>query len=86
MAFQVIDAVGLVLARALQGAGDVVFVMAAECVVAWATAIPIAFLGAHLLPDTPLVGVWCGWAAYTIGWALAMGGRFRGERWTKIRV
>lgn len=87
LAFQVVDSIGIVLSRALQGAGDVLYVMYAEFVIAWGTCLPVAWFGAQWLAATdPLLGVWFGWAAYTTGWALAMGWRWRSRRWQGIRV
>jgi len=87
LGFQVVDAVGIVLARALNGAGAVMYVMWTEFVVAWAVCIPATYLGVHLLNDSdPLLGAWWGWAAYCTAWAAAMLWRWRGGTWKGIKV
>ena len=87
LGFQVVDAVGIVLARALNGAGAVMYVMWAEFVVAWAVCIPATYLGVHLLNDSdPLLGAWWGWAVYCTAWAAAMLWRWRGGTWKGIKV
>jgi len=87
LGFQVIDACGIILARALNGAGEVVYVMYAEIAVAWLICIPATLLGTHLMRDSdPLLGAWWGWAAYCASWALAMVWRWRQGRWRDIVI
>lgn len=87
LAFQVIDAIGIILSRALNGAGEVMYVMYAEFAVAWIVCIPATLLGVNLLGDSdPLLGAWWGWGAYCAAWAVAMTWRWRTGSWTRIQV
>jgi putative MATE family efflux protein len=87
LAFQVVDAMGIILARALNGAGAVMYVMWAEFVVAWLVCIPATYLGVALLADkNPLLGAWTGWASYCTAWAAAMLWRWRSGAWKHITV
>jgi len=85
--FQIVDSIGIILGRALQGAGDVLYVMYAELLTAWGACLPVAWLGgAWLQGSEPLLGVWLGWVAYSLCWAGAMTFRWRGTRWRGIEV
>ena len=86
LAFQVVDAVGIILSRALNGAGEVMYVMYAEFAVAWLICIPATFLGVYLLSDDPLLGAWWGWGAYCAAWAVAMAWRWRRGSWSEIEI
>ncbi|MAB89271.1 MAG: hypothetical protein CMJ90_07425 [Planctomycetes bacterium] len=87
LAFQVIDAVGIILSRALNGAGEVMYVMYAEFAVAWGICIPATLLGVHFLgKDDPLWGAWWGWGAYCTAWAIAMAWRWRRGSWSQIEI
>lgn len=87
LAFQVVDAIGIILSRALNGAGEVMYVMYAEFAVAWLICIPATLLGVHLLADEdPLLGAWWGWGAYCTAWAIAMAWRWRRGSWSQIEI
>lgn len=85
LAFQVVDAAGIILARALTGAGEVLYVMWAEFGVAWIICIPATVVGVHVVDD-PLLGAWWGWGAYCAAWAAAMAWRWRSGKWREIEV
>jgi len=85
LTFQIVDAAGIILARGLTGAGEVMYVMWAEFGVAWIICIPATLLGVHLVSD-PLLGAWWGWGAYCTAWAAAMACRWRGGKWRHLDV
>lgn len=87
LVFQIIDSVGIILSRALNGAGEVLYVMYAEIGIAWIVCIPATLLGAWALADSaPLMGAWWGWGAYCVAWAGAMAWRWRRGSWRSIQV
>ena len=84
---QIMDAAGIILSKALVGAGQVFFVMFAEILVSWAVCIPFALLFLEIFRDTnPLFGAWCGWAGYILAWFLLMLFRWRRGSWRTTRV
>jgi MATE family multidrug resistance protein len=82
MLVQLLDATGIVLSRALTGAGEVGFVARTEVLVAAGATVPGTLLGLALLRERdPLLGAWLGWGLYVLAWWLAMLLRWRSGRW-----
>lgn len=87
MLFQLPDAVGIVYARALTGAGDVRFVAFMEIVCAWLLCLPATWLLVRgSSADNALFNAWIGWAVYCGAWMLAMLLRWNQGRWKHLRV
>jgi putative MATE family efflux protein len=77
--------VGVVLSQALYGAGANTYVMVAEGFLHLGVLVPLSWLlGPHL--GFGIDGVWTASALYTLGLALAMGGKFFGQGWRRIRL
>ena len=83
--FQVVDTVGIILARSLSAAGSVVFVMLAEILTSFGVMLPIAAVMTHYYPDQ-LGIVWLAWAAYMCTWCGTMTLRFRSGHWKSIEL
>ena len=81
----VLIAFGMILAQALFGAGNTLFVMVAEMVLHFCCLIPIAYLlGIHW--DLGLVGVWGAALLYMLLLATVMGWKFRQGGWKHITI
>ncbi len=82
---QGIDAVGIIYARSLHGAGDTIYVLIAELVTGWGIFVPLAVVLALVL-KAPITIVWLAYVGYMISFALASWLRFRSGRWKGISV
>lgn len=83
--YQVLDAVGIVLAGALNGAGDTRFTMLARSILAWGMFIPLVWLLIFPLQ----MGIWGAWLAaliYLGGLAILYFFRFRAGHWKTIEL
>lgn len=83
--FQLIDAVGIVAAGSLRGAGDTRWPFAVQATLAWALRLPIVYLCAVVLGG----GVFGAWAAELVhigALSLAFALRFKGGRWRSIAI
>lgn len=81
--YQIFDAVGIVLAGALNGAGDTTYTMWARTLLAWGLFIPLTWLIIFPLQG----GIWGAWLAalaYLGGLGLIYFWRFRGGKWKAI--
>jgi MATE family multidrug resistance protein len=83
--YQVFDALGIVLAGALNGAGDTTFTMAARSIMAWGMFIPLVWLLIYHF-DAGLAGAWSGALLYLGGLAFVYLIRFRSGRWKTIEL
>jgi MATE family multidrug resistance protein len=83
--YQVLDAVGIVLAGALNGAGDTRFTMLARSLLAWGVFIPLVWLLIFPL-ETGIWGAWLGALIYLGGLAALYFFRFRSGRWKSIEL
>ncbi|MCB0128146.1 MAG: MATE family efflux transporter, partial [Caldilineaceae bacterium] len=81
--YQIFDAVGIVLAGALNGAGDTTFTMLARTILAWGLFIPLVWVMIFPLQG----GIWGAWLAalaYLGGLGLLYFWRFRSGKWKAI--
>jgi MATE family multidrug resistance protein len=83
--YQIFDAVGIVLAGALNGAGDTTFTMLARSVMAWGLFIPLAWVLIFRF-DLGLFGGWAAALVYLGGLAVVYLVRFRTGRWKRIEL
>lgn len=83
--YQVFDAVGIVLAGALNGAGDTRFTMIARLLFAWGFFIPLVWLLIFPL-NRGIWGAWLGALIYLAGLALIYFIRFRLGHWRRIQL
>jgi MATE family multidrug resistance protein len=84
-AFQLIDGVGIVLSRTLQGAGSTVYVMISEMIVVWIFFIPFTYAAIHMM-NGGIVFAWWGLFLYIVLFAAAMVLKFREGGWRRIRI
>lgn len=82
--FILFDAVGIIFADALRGAGDTRFQMIVGSALAWLLFVPGVWYLVHSSAGLP--AVW-GWAVfYVVALALVFGLRFNAGRWRKIDI
>jgi len=81
--YQIFDAIGIVFAGALNGAGDTTFTMWARTILAWGLFIPLVWVVIFPLQG----GIWGAWLAalaYLGGIGLLYFWRFRSGKWKTI--
>ena len=83
--YQVFDALGIVLAGALNGAGDTRFTMWARAIMAWGMFLPLVWLLAFQL-DLGIWGAWVGAFIYLGGLGVVYFFRFRRGHWQRIQI
>jgi len=79
------DAVGLVFAGCLFGAGDTRFIMWTILLTAWGLFIPAAYI-LGILFNLGIVGAWAGLALYIAVFGIITAIRFSGKRWETINI
>jgi MATE family multidrug resistance protein len=84
-AFQVADALGVLSAGALRGAGDTRWPFVVQTALAWGLFLPAAYLGGFVL-DGGLTGAWLGGVVYVAILGLALRARFRFGAWKRVRI
>lgn len=84
-AFQLIDGVGIVLSRILQGTGNTFYVMMSEMFAVWIIFIPFSFAAVRLLGGN-LVLAWWGLYLYVTVFAAAMFIKFFRGGWKQVRI
>lgn len=84
-AFQLIDGVGIVLSRTLQGAGSTMYVMICEMLCIWLVMIPFSYI-AVVRYGGDMTIAWIGLYLYMIVFSLMMAWKFREGGWKKIRI
>ncbi len=84
-AFQLIDGVGIVLSRTLQGAGSTMYVMICEMICIWIVMIPFSWLAVEHYGGNMTIA-WIGLYLYMIVFSLMMTWKFREGGWKKIRI
>lgn len=83
--YQVFEALGIVLAGALNGAGDTTFTMTARSIMAWGLFIPLVWLLIYRF-DAGLGGAWAGALVYLGGLSAVYFLRFRSGRWKTLEL
>ncbi len=83
--YQIFDAVGIVLAGALNGAGDTRFTMLTRLLFAWGVFIPLVWILIFPL-DAGIWGAWFGALVYLGGLAVIYLIRFRSGHWKTIEL
>jgi putative MATE family efflux protein len=78
-------AFGIILGRALNGAGDSLAPMVITAVSLWGIQFPAALLLARAV-DPPTLGIWLAIAAGNVAHALLIAGRFHHGAWTRREV
>ena len=84
-AFQLIDGVGIVLSRILQGTGNTFYVMMSEMFTVWIIFIPFTFAAVRIL-DGNLVLAWWGLYLYVTVFAAAMFVKFFRGGWKHVEI
>ena len=84
-AFQLIDGIGIVLSRTLQGAGSTMYVMFCEMICIWIVMIPFSWLAVERYGGN-LAVTWLGLYLYMIVFSLMMVWKFREGGWKKVRI
>ena len=82
--FQLVDAVGIVAAGALRGAGDTRWPFVMQATLAWALRLPLVYLFAVVL-DGGVFGAWAGELVHVGALGVALALRFRSGQWRTIR-
>jgi len=83
--YQIFDAMGIVLAGALNGAGDTRFTMVVRAVMAWGMFIPLVWLLAFHW-ETGIWGAWVAAFIYLGGVGFVYFIRFRKGHWKEIQI
>ena len=84
-AFQLIDGVGIVLSRTMQGAGSTFYVMISEMVVVWIFFIPFTYAAINIM-NGGIVLAWWGLFIYIVLFAAAMVFKFHEGGWKRINI
>jgi len=83
--YQVFNAVGIVMAGALNGAGDTTFTMVARSLLAWGLFIPLVWVLIFPL-ETGIWGAWLGALIYLLVLSVVYFVRFRSGYWKTIEL
>lgn len=83
--YQIFDGIGIVMAGALNGAGDTRFTMWARALMAWGMFLPLSWLVIFRF-DGGISGAWSAALFYLASISLVLILRFRGGRWKMIKV
>jgi MATE family multidrug resistance protein len=83
--FQVIDAIGIIAAGSLRGAGDTRWPFAVQATLAWALRLPLVYVFAIALQGG-VFGAWVGELVFVFVLGLAFVLRFRAGHWRTMRI
>jgi len=83
--FQIVDAVGILIAGALRGAGDTRWPFVVQASLAWLLRLPVVY-GLAVFLEGGLLGAWIGELLYLVVLAAALFHRFRSGAWRLVRV
>lgn len=83
--FQIFDACRVILSHALQGAGNVLWVMLAETSINWFLLVPLAYIFGNYM-ELGLMGAYISLVIYMIILSLVMGWKFKQGKWKKTKV
>jgi MATE family multidrug resistance protein len=81
--YQIFDAIGIVLAGALNGAGDTTFTMVARSILAWGFFLPVVWVMIYIW-QSGIWGAWLGALIYLFTLGALYFWRFRSGRWKGI--
>lgn len=84
-AFQLLDGVGIVLSRTLQGVGSTLYVMVSEMICIWCLLIPYTYIAVEILGGG-IVSAWWGLFIYIAAFSAAMAWKFREGGWKRVRI
>ena len=84
-AFQLVDGVGIVLSRILQGTGNTTYVMMSEMFTVWIIFIPFTYAAVRLL-EGDLLLTWWGLYLYVTIFAAAMFVKFLRGSWKQVEI
>ena len=84
-AFQLLDGVGIVLSRTLQGVGSTLYVMVSEMICIWCILIPYTYFAIEVL-NGGIVSAWWGLFIYIAAFSAAMTWKFREGGWMHVRI
>jgi MATE family multidrug resistance protein len=84
--FQVFDAVGIVFASALRGAGDTFWPGVLTVVLSWTLIVGGGWALVRYAPGLGALGPWIGASAYIVALGVLLGLRWRRGAWRSIRV
>lgn len=83
--YQIFDALGIVLAGALNGAGDAQFTLWTRTVLAWGGFLPLVWVILFIF-DGNIGSAWAGALVYLVGLTVVYFWRFRSGRWKTIEL
>lgn len=84
-AFQLFDALQIVIGGALRGAGDTRWPFFVQTLLAWALRLPLVWLFAFVW-EAGVVGAWYAEFVFVLALTLALAWRFRGGAWREIAI
>ena len=84
-AFQLLDGVGIVLSRTLQGVGSTLYVMVSEMICIWCILIPYTYIVIVIL-NRGIVSAWWGLFIYIAAFSAAMTWKFVEGGWKHVRI
>lgn len=84
-AFQLIDGIGIVFSRILQGVGSTFYVMLSEMICVWGVMVPFSYIAVEVLQGD-IVLAWWGLFLYIIFFSAAMTWKFHEGGWKRIRI
>lgn len=84
-AFQIVDAVGILIAGSLRGAGDTRWPFVVQASLAWFLRLPVVYVLAVSV-EGGLLGAWIGELIYLVVLSGALFYRFRSGAWRAMRV
>jgi MATE family multidrug resistance protein len=85
-AFQLFDAVAMVLTGALRGAGDTFYPGMVTVVASWSVIVAGGLAMTHLFPELKSIGAWVAAATYIFVLCVALSVRFLSGKWMKIQL
>jgi MATE family multidrug resistance protein len=83
--FQLVDAIGIIAAGALRGAGDTRFPFVVQATLAWLLRLPLVYVAAIVLQGG-VVGAWLGELGYVAVLSSIWMMRFQRGAWRTIRI
>jgi len=83
--FQVIDAIGIIAAGSLRGAGDTRWPFAVQATLAWVLRLPAVYVCAIVLQGG-VFGAWAGELIFVFALGIAFVLRFRSGHWRTMRI